>query len=346
MPRKVAVLFVHGIYNLNLEYHKPMQDRIVAALPKRLREFVDFEPVNWAEIVREHQRDYLQKCAQQGLFDATTYRCMALQGLGDAAAYQKTRIHTNSSYYQIQGEVRAAIDRLDGRGEPDRPLIVIGHSLGCHILSSFAWDINTIKRFTPERLQSEDNVKVREFHDYLMKGSAFRRLDTLAGFVSMGNNMPLFTFTFGPKRIVPITQPRREGEHPAFPGEALDPAVKDRARWNNYYSRHDILGFPLRPLNGAYAAEPRLTDFEVVSEGWPKRIFNTFWPALSAYSAHTGYWTTKPVIKGAARLITDIITAGDSMPKSRFDVLRGAKPVPKPSATAPAPGGTAPSLSA
>lgn len=345
MPRKIAVLFVHGIYNSNLEYHKPMQELIISALPKRLREFVDFEPANWAAVARRHQKDYLEKVIGQNLFKPTGYRLMVLQGLGDAAAYQKTRIHTNSSYYQIQGEVRAAIDRLDQRGSPDRPLVVVGHSLGCHILSSFAWDTNTVKRYPPERLAGDDNIKVREFADYLKTGSAFRRLDTLAGFVTMGNNMPVFTFTFGPDRIVPITQSRRDGENPAFPGAALEPDVRNAARWHNYYSRNDLLGYPLKLLNAQYEQEARILDHEVASEGRLRRTLNILWPAVTAYAAHTGYWTNRSVVRGTAKLLADVIAAGDPLPQSRFGFSRIRRPI-TPSESVPAPAGTAPSASA
>ncbi len=89
----------------------------------------------------------------------------------------------------------------------------------------------------------------------------------------MGCNMPLFTFTFGPDRIVPITQARTPTEHPAFPGIGLPPNVKAKARWLNYYSRNDLLGFSAEALNGAYAGEKRISDIAVVSEGrWKKLL--------------------------------------------------------------------------
>jgi hypothetical protein len=342
MPRKVAVLFVHGIYNSNLEYHRPMQDQIVAALPKRLREYVDFEPANWAEIVRRHQRDYLDRSTAAGLFADTDYRRLVLQGLGDAAAYQKTRINTNSSYYQIQGEVRGAIDRLDKRGDPDRPLIFIGHSLGCHILSSFAWDTNTVKHFPEERIRAQDDDKLRQFAEYLKSGSPFRRLETLAGFITMGSNMPLFTFTFGPTQIVPITEARFKGNNPAFPGSGLSEDVLAVARWHNYYSRNDLLGYPLKTLNDKYANEKRITDHEVASEGRFWRWLLGLTPVANAYDAHTKYWTCRPVVRGAAKLISDIITAGDPPEPGRVARLRGGRGA-KPQVPAPEPAGTAPS---
>ena len=142
----------------------------------------------------------------------------------------------------------------------------------------------------------------------------------------MGCNMPLFTFTFGPDRIFPITKPRNPMEHPAFPGSGLSSDIKAKARWINYYSRNDLLGFPLKPLNPDYAAESRIADREVASEGLLRRYGLYLWPALSAYAAHTGYWTHRPVIKGTVKLLTDIITAEDPPRVRRFRGLRREAP--------------------
>ena len=87
------------------------------------------------------------------------------------------------------------------------------------------------------------------------KASPFRRLDTLAGIVTMGNNMPLFTFTFGPKRVRPITvapEIRRVANDPdapesvkfsRLPGAALPEPLRTDAQWLNFYGKRDCLGF-------------------------------------------------------------------------------------------------------
>lgn len=335
MARKIAVLFVHGIYNSSDDFHLPMKSRLQKALPPGLRSYVDFEAANWAPIVRRHQTAYMDKLIQGRLVDDNDYRRMALQGLGDAAAYQKTRNYKNSAYYEIQGVVRAAIDRLDQRGEPDRPLVLIGHSLGCHILSTFAWDTYTMRRRMQDRQQDGD-FQMQEFASYLRDGSPFRRLETFAGFVTMGCNMPLFTFTFGPDRIIPITHARTPTEHPAFPGIGLAAEIKQRARWLNFYSRNDLLGYPLKPLNGAYAAEPRITDIPVVSEGIWRRALTAPLPALATSAAHTGYWTHGPVVRGTAQLLADIITADEPTTPQIRKFFRGKKPNAKVARAQPA----------
>lgn len=324
MAQPVAVVFVHGINTHESGYHAPMQAAIDSALPARLRDSVSYRAVYWAERVRHRQQTYLDAVGRHGLFKDTAHRRLVIQGLGDAAAYQKTKNFRNSAYYEIQEDVRKVLEDLDQDNLPDRPLIFIGHSLGCHIVSSFVWDINSIKHWSDDRIEKEDE-DVAKFARYLKGGSPFRRLDTLAGLVMMGSNMPLFTFTFGPDRVFPITRSRGEAESPAFPGQGLNERTLNRARWVNYYSRNDLLGFPLKPLNEAYAAEERLTDIEVASEGPLRRVASYVAPPLAAYRAHTGYWTNPKVVRGAAGLIASIATAGEPAPKSRFAFLKRDK---------------------
>jgi pimeloyl-ACP methyl ester carboxylesterase len=323
MAQPVAVVFVHGINTLVPGYHEPMENAIKAALPKRLRDQVTFRSVFWAGRVRERQQQYLDAVAKDGLFADTVHRRLVIQGLGDAAAYQKTRSFRNSAYYQIQADVRAVLEDLDKDNLPNRPLIFVGHSLGCHIISTFAWDLNTIKHWNEGRIAKEDE-EVAKFANYLKDGSAFRRLDTLAGLVMMGSNMPLFTFTFGPDRVFPITRSRGDGDAPAFPGKGLDANTLSRARWVNYYSRNDLLGYPLKPLNEAYANEPLLSDIEVASEGILRRLASYVFAPIAAYRAHIGYWTHRKVVRGAARLIESIATADEPPPVSRFSFSKRA----------------------
>ncbi|MFA5958009.1 hypothetical protein [Hyphomicrobium sp.] len=321
MAQPVAIVFVHGIHTFAPGYHAGMQAAIEARLPKRLRDYVTFRSVFWAERVRQRQKEYLDAVAKKNLFPVTPYRSLVVQGLGDAAAYQKTKSFRNSSYYEIQADVRAVLESLDAENLPNRPLIFIGHSLGCHIVSSFIWDVNTIKNWDETRLVQEGE-EIREFAVHLKNGSPFRRLDTLAGLVMMGSNMPLFTFTFGPGRILPITSSRDPSDPPAFPGKDLPADMRSRARWLNYYSRNDLLGYPLKPLNDAYANEPLLDDIEVASEGWFLRGVGRLSQPLVAHQAHTGYWNNRRVVRGAAELITSLATVGEPAPKRRFAFWR------------------------
>ncbi len=303
MPRQVAVLFVHGINVSTQDYAERAIQRIKNKLPKALRSNATFYAAFWADIVRPHQRAFFEKARNAADLKQTLSRRLALEGLGDAAAYQKTPKRFDAPYFQIQRKVREAIEALDTPGDPARPLIVIGHSLGCHILSSFIWDVNNIKQYTSEELAKQEPL-TREFHAKLIGGSPFCRLDTLAGIVTLGSNMPLFTFTFERHNVIPITK-AWPGKIPAFPGRALTSEQARKARWLNFYSRNDLLAYPLKPLYDLPPEYDVLSDIPVCSEGWLKApaIFSP----LNAFAAHTGYDRNRTVVKATARMIQDVI---------------------------------------
>lgn len=314
MPRDVAVIFVHGIHAHDFEYPTAMRQLLLRALPRNLRVHLKSKSVFWADIVRGRSQLYLHQAEVVGGIVNNQYRRLVVEGLGDAAAYQKTRNRDNSAYYQIQDRVTDAIQDAESREDPTRPLVFIGHSLGCHIISSYAWDINRLKQMSDEEIARWGDPTATEFAAELRGASAFRRLGTFAGFVTMGANMPLFTFTFGPDKVYPITRYPDASRRPAFPGSDLSERVLARARWLNFYSRNDILGYPLKPLNAAYNHETRLTDRHVYSEGY---LRSKLLPsAFNVVRSHSGYWTNRTVIRETARLIADLMLGDDTPPRA------------------------------
>ena len=308
MARKVAVVFVHGIQTDNASFAETMRRGLVRRLPKNLRDAVHFEPVFWGDAARGFQRNYLDRAANKSKLRATKLRHLLVEGLGDAAAYQKTAQRKNSTYHAIQDCVTQTLAKLDTPGHDRRPLIFIGHSLGCQIISSYAWDLNWLKQRVTADIPEEDR-ELREIRELLETASPFRRLETFAGFVTMGCNIPLFTFTFGPERVYPITTvkplSKARGITPAFPGSALHPAVLNHSRWLNFYSKADLLGFPIKPLNDAYNDEDRIQDIVVRTEGPLSKISE----ATAFLSAHQGYWKNETVLTETAELIRAIAEA-------------------------------------
>jgi hypothetical protein len=309
MPQHVAVVFVHGIFAKAIQYSAGMQDRLLKLLPKELRVYVDFEEVFWAGPVRGRQTAYMKNAKIDADIVENRLRTFFIEGLGDAAAYQKTRQRENSIYYQVHDEINATLRRFDGRLHRNTPLVFVGHSLGSHIISSYVWDLNRLKQKSDDDIRNEPDELVRHLHAELKQASDFRRLDTLAGLITFGSNIPLFTFTFGPARIYPLTRAPKDGAGgnlmPAFPGPKLPAALQENAQWLNFYSKRDVLGYPLKPLNEYFGAEPRIEDVCVRSESRISRIV----PYWSNISAHIGYWTNPTVLSRTAALIRGIIEA-------------------------------------
>ena len=312
MPQHVAVVFVHGIFARAIQYSAPMQGHLLKLLPRELRKYVDFEEVFWAGPVRGRQTAYMKNARTDADIVENRLRTFFIQGLGDAAAYQKTPRRENSIYYQVHDEINKTLKRYDERLHSSTPLVFIGHSLGSHIISSYAWDLNRLKQRSDDDIRNEPDDLVRQQHAELKQASDFRRLDTLAGLVTFGSNIPLFTFTFGAARIYPLTKPPHghagSSLKPAFPGPKLPGALQQSAQWLNFYSRRDVLGYPLKPLNEFFGAEQRIEDICVRSESRISRIL----PYWSNLSAHIGYWTNATVLQRTTALIRRIIEAPDT----------------------------------
>jgi hypothetical protein len=289
MPQHVAVIFVHGIFANDINFAMPMQTALGKLPPADMHYFVNYQSVFWASTVRDHQRNYMARARAAAGITGNKLRRFLIQGLGDAAAYQKTRYRRNSIYYEVQETITGKIRAPDVAGMEKRPLVFIGHSLGCHVISSFLWDFNRFKQRTDAEIEAEPDDEPKAQWRALQRATPFGRLETLAGIVTMGSNMPMFTFTFGPERVFPITVGPVDAKgnrlDPAFPGKALSPALREQARWLNFFSKRDVLGFPLKALNEEYGNAERIHDISVRSESLLSRCVMY----LSNYAAHVGY---------------------------------------------------------
>ena len=134
-----------------------------------------------------------------------------------------------------------------------------GNPFSGHIMSNYVWDI-----------QQNPNQRLSDFEN----------MKHLAGLVTFGCNIPLFTFAHtNPQPI-------------AFPGDNLSATQKGNAKWLNFYDEDDVLGYPLRQISDGYKG--LVKDKHVNSGG-----LLTSWNPLS----HNGYWTDNDVTKPAANLI-------------------------------------------
>lgn len=303
MSRRIAVVTIHGINTSGSQYSEPFKQNLLAALPRQDRGRLLFREVVWADIVRGRQDDYMNRASADGM-KASRLRDLVVRALGDAACYQKSARRQNSAYYDIQQRLLDQLmDLEDLSSDADQPLLVIvAHSLGCHIASSFAWDVNRIKHLSDDQLDREPDDGIRHLAKVVRAGSAIRRLDTFSSFVTLGSNMPLFTFTFGPDRVFPITSTSVPGWKAAFPGRLLQDHIREKAKWLNIYSPSDPLGFPLKCLNPAYRDEPRIRDKAVAVEGFG-------WPFTRFYRAHVNYWKNREVAREVARILQDLMHA-------------------------------------
>ncbi|WCD78462.1 hypothetical protein [Pseudomonas sp. TUM22785] len=226
---KLAVAIIHGIGNQqdlrDDDGQHSFAQGLIRGLRKRLgsdAEQIAFQSCYWASVLDKREQAYLDRLEREPVTWRWLREAVTLF-LGDASGYRQVSQAYDTTYEEVHQCLRAGLNALRARVGPTTPLVVLAHSLGGHIFSNFVWDQQKLND-TPS-----------------CPRDPFIALETLAGLVTFGCNIPLFTFAYDP------VQPIR------FPGHCLEERVREQARWLNVYAPADALGYPLRPLQN-YAA--------------------------------------------------------------------------------------------
>ncbi|MCI0534801.1 MAG: hypothetical protein L0Z50_06210, partial [Verrucomicrobiales bacterium] len=191
----------------------------------------------------------------------------------DAVAYQREPGPDPDIYCLIHERISQCMAQLRmSTGQADVPLLVIAHSLGSYIMSNYIWDLQNPKAYCKN----------------VVPQTPFEQMKTLAGFVTFGSIIPLFTLAL--TKFEGIT----------FPPAELAGNVRAAARWLNLYDPDDVLGYPIKPLCPRYADNAQIED-HAINVG----DLLTSWNPLS----HTDYWTDNDFTKPVARLIEAILSA-------------------------------------
>ena len=261
----VGVLIVHGMGTQDNGY----ADKLIRELRKRLgrrRNEVAWRPVYWADVLSARQNEYLADAEDTGLgHDWGWLRRFVVSALSDAASYRWMRedslTNPTTTYGRIHQRVLAGLQALRHEVGSDGKLVVLAHSLGGHVMSNYLWDA-----------QHPESPKVSPPVD----ADSYVGGGTLRLFVTFGCNIPLFTFALD--EVVPIE-------------------LQHGAKWRNYFDRDDVLGYPLQPINAAYARVCR--DIEI-AVGMP------FTVGATPFS-HGKYWTDNDFTKPVAKLIRRVV---------------------------------------
>lgn len=268
MSAEVGVVIIHGMGMQSPEF----ADKTIRELARRIEKKgkdsskVAWQRIFWADILDSRQLEYLRNAERMGDLDFKSLRKFIVTALGDAGAYQKVESSSNTTYEQIHDRIADAVNnlyetRLDSK---PKPLIVMAHSLGGHIMSNYIWDMQHLK---------DSSL------------SSFERMEKLAGMITFGCNIPLFTFAHS--KVEPIK----------FPGSKLSAELKKKAKWLNFYDPDDVLGYPLKAINADYR--------KVVSKDIPINVggIATSWNPM----AHNGYWTDNDFTKPVAQYISKFV---------------------------------------
>lgn len=291
---KLAVAIIHGIGTQpdirDEEGQHAFAQSLIAALRRRLgaqAADVAFQSLYWADVLDKRQTDYLRRLDDQPIRWRWMRRLVTLF-LGDASGYRKVSQAYDTTYEQVHQRLCNGFNALRAKVDADTPLVVLAHSLGGHIFSNFVWDQQSINR-TPS-----------------CPRDPFLALETLAGLVTFGCNIPLFTFACDP--VVPIR----------FPGHCLDDSLREQARWLNLYAPADLLGYPLRPL-------PSYT--KVVAEDRAMPVGP--WYIRHTPLSHLAYWDDRRFQAYVAGYLRQLLTACATRPGKDRTPAPAVQPLPE-----------------
>ncbi|MES2820842.1 MAG: hypothetical protein V4812_17860 [Pseudomonadota bacterium] len=271
---KLAVAIIHGVgTQADLRDDEGLHhyaQQLIRGLRRRLGDDahqVAFETLFWASVLDSREQAYLEQLKDTGV-RWRGLRRLVTTFLGDASGYRQVEQAYNSAYEEVHKHLWQGLNALRAKVGPDTPLVVLCHSLSGYIFSNFVWD--------QQRLNSTPAAP----------RDPFLALETLAGLVTFGCNIPLFSFAYDP--VVPIR----------FPGLSLSDALRQRARWLNVYAPADVLGYPLRPLQNYDRVVHE--DRSLAVGPWYKR---------HTPLSHFEYWTDARFHDYVARFLRQLLPA-------------------------------------
>lgn len=291
MGYRLGVLLIHGIGNQREDFANPM----IFELQKHLQDhgmannLVCFRPVWWAPVLDSREALLWQHCVLERRLHWLLPRSFVINVLADAIAYQNASATNQGNgmaniYAKIHnciGENMRDLWAMLSSGPQTRaatvPLVIIAHSLGCHMISNYIWDVRHRKKLK----------------GVIQPENAFERFETLVSLIMLGCNIPLFTLPYTNLEPIEFPSPRVRR---CFP-KAAEPKLREVTQWLNFYDRDDVMSYPLKPLSNKFnRAVTRDIDVTVGS------LFTCWNPFC-----HTAYWTDRQVIHPVAELLVDLL---------------------------------------
>ncbi len=290
MAYKLGVLIVHGMGSQK----RGFSDELVAELESRIGNSSEicWQEVYWADVLNYREEKLCADMKVDTKLDYSRIRRFVITAFGDALAYQRVPGPDEDVYSQIHGIIRDNLSKLRSSlrqdlpaSAPDCPIVVIAHSLGCHIISNYIWDHQQ-----SEKLRA--NGKRRKRNKSFGKND-LERMNTLAGIITFGCNIPLFSLAYKEALAIDFPPPNLQKHFPKTDQKTLQKTVK----LLNFHDIDDVLGYPLKPLSPSF--NQAVSEDIAIDAGFPL-LSNT---PLS----HSMYWTDDNFTKPVAKQLNDLL---------------------------------------
>jgi hypothetical protein len=232
-------------------------------------------PVYWSPVIQSAEDELARRTALGGPLGYSQLRNFMISFAGDAIAYQPAP-RERDVYEKIHKVMAHTLRALAEEAGPRAPLCVVAHSLGTVIASNYIYDLQARAK---KNLLADPVLAVKG-------DTPLENGETLALLYTLGSPLALWSLryqNFGSP--IQIPSPDLARHWPQATGE-----------WVNFYDKNDVIGFPLKTINPAYAAAVK--EDRVVNVG---NLLTTLTPLC-----HTAYWTdndvTKPIAESLARV--------------------------------------------
>lgn len=276
---KTGILVIHGMGDQQKESYKSFAAGISHFFSQMGgdSEQLVFNPIWWASLLSNEERQILERTKQGELNFTATLRPFVVNYLADVIAYQKTfekkdfaeknagEYGDRGIYHIVQSLISKSVKDLKAGIGESSPIVMIGHSLGSIMLLNYLHDA--------EKSKAKKNEREWDYEDKI----------NLAGLFTMGSPLALWLLRY-----------KEFGKAISFPLETTLPQFRVKTKWINYYDRDDILAYPFKGLNETYTRLECLQDVEVNAGN----IFES-WNPLS----HNGYFKSTFIMEEIARYL-------------------------------------------
>lgn len=266
--KRLAIAVIHGLGSEEEFYSVELKHRITEEYVKgadgRLEDELLFHEIYWGDLIKEELGDFR---ARANYKDDLTYLNLR-QIMTDAQALALLYCPGTKFYDAVNNRIRDGLRKFASHrrvNKDETPLVILAHSYGGVMMSHY----------------------IREMQSSNLDLSHFETMKTLAGYITFGNPMGLYSLSSVNSAL---------GEPTSIAGELLSPDIKKRARWYNFYDKDDILAFPLKGLSDKFDACVN-GDFEI-NVGSAATSWNPV--------CHSGYWEDKDFYRPVADFIGEL----------------------------------------
>jgi hypothetical protein len=283
----VTLITVHGMGETPPDYASGLGRRLRLKIGAHVDARVDLRSVYYQDILKKNQQEVWRRVQHSSTVRYEELRKFLLFGFGDAAGLENRKEDSGSVYELAQIEIaKTLLDACAANGA-DTPLVLLSHSLGCQVLSSYIYDAQKARSGLPVAAGVWRDIdhwsRTLQGRALTESEKSFLACGTALGWITTGCNIPIFVAAHKEMTIIPISPPR-----PGF-------------KWLNLYDPDDVLGWPLEPLSEGYRllVEDRVVN---VGHGVVNFIVRS-WNPLS----HSCYWEDDEVVAPLASMLTQLM---------------------------------------